>query len=555
MMNYIKTILMVGLVMFLSGCYDDKGGNDYDGVLPNVIITLPETTYSGSIGDKISIKPTVTTDIDASDLQYIWEVCGERYNAQGRKTFVPLVADSLQGMNLCYTCKLDSNVSQMNKNYDCRLHVKQKSTGRDFYSTSTFTITIEGITGLLVLDGDDSQCDVGIFTGQEFMPSTSSVPANPSATTGLYSMNTGSKIPGKGISIIQPHPSYIPSKNKDNCRIVVMTDRTARVLNRSDLSLFGDWNSLFYLQGPRAVNAGQPKGFVVDDSWSVAFDGDDVFMVDPSQQASYLFATFTPTTDVNGHTFTFAPFLTTVSTSGVQRLMYVNSVDGKSQKGFAGYTNGSLQNAVNDLVLLDTKTDAVPFNPGDMKASLKKMSLDTRGHVVAVMKGDADNASFPHQYFLADLMPNAASSGGSGYQGVPQQEVGMASLTGVDAAQSFEFGKTVNEMYYATAKQVYHYGLDGTTLTAARPLQKTDGSTLSFAGTITMMKMLNSPNVTTHNTDEVLLVATWDGSQSHLYALHLDEMTGNVTTLSLYDATTVSGWNFKKIYDVNIKSL
>ena len=74
MMNYIKTFLMVGLVMFLSGCYDDKGGNDYDGVLPNVIITLPETTYSGSIGDKISIKPTVPTDIAASDLHYIWEV-------------------------------------------------------------------------------------------------------------------------------------------------------------------------------------------------------------------------------------------------------------------------------------------------------------------------------------------------------------------------------------------------------------------------------------------------------------------------------------------------
>ncbi len=50
-------------------------------------------------------------------------------------------------------------------------------------------------------------------------------------------------------------------------------------------------------------------------------------------------------------------------------------------------------------------------------------------------------------------------------------------------------------------------------------------------------------------------MAPWDGSQSHLYALHLDEMTGNVTTLSLYDATTVSGWDFKKIYDVNIKSL
>lgn len=70
-----------------------------------------------------------------------------------------------------------------------------------------------------------------------------------------------------------------------------------------------------------------------------------------------------------------------------------------------------------------------------------------------------------------------------------------------------------------------------------------------------MMKMLNSPNVTTHNTDEVLLVAIYDGSLSHLYALHLDEMTGNVTSMSTYDTTTVKGWKFRKIYDVNIKSL
>lgn len=555
-MKYIKTLLFAGLVMLLSGCYDDKGGNDYDSVLPDVSITLPETTYSGSLGDKISITPTVTTNIDAIDLQYIWEVCGERFNASGRSVFVPLVADSLQGKDLNYTCKLDSNVAQLDKNYTCRLHVKQKSTGRDFYSSTTFTITIEGITGLMVLYGDNNGCDVGVLMASEFMPSSSSIPAQPVTTPALYSMNSGREMAGVGKSIVQKNPSYVNSKNKDECRIVVLTSKESQVLNRSDLSVYGDWNSLFYLQGDRKVNAGEPKGFYVDQNWYAAFDGDDVFLTSPGMGAStYLFPTFTPTTVANGHTYTFQPALLNVSTSGVQKLMYANSVDGKPQKGFVGYTNSTLQNAVNDLVLLDTKTDAVPFNPGDMKASLVKMALDTRGHVMAVMKGDADNASFPNQYFLADMLTSASASGASGYQGVPQLVCSMAGLADVDAAQSFEFGHTVNEMYYATTKQVYHYGLDGTTLTAARPLQKTDGSTLSFAGDITMMKMLNSPNVTTHNTDEVLLVATWDGSQSHLYALHLDEMTGNVTTLSLYDATTVSGWDFKKIYDVNIKSL
>ena len=555
-MKYIKTLLFFVAAVLLSGCYDDKGGNDYDSVLPDVSIKLPETTYSGSIGDKISIQPTVNTDIDANDLQYIWEVSGDRNNSSGREMFVPLVADSLQGQNLSYTCKLDSNITQMDKNYTCRLHVKQKSTGRDFYSATTFTITIEGITGLMVLDGDGNSSDVGVLKASEFMPSTSSIPDKPQATPALYSLNAGRKMSGEGRSIVQEKPSYVNSKKKDECRIVVLTSKESQVLNRSDLSVYGDWSALFYLQGDRKVNAGEPKAFLVDKDWYAAFDGDDVFLTDPQMGAStYLFPTFTPSTQANGHTYTFQPALMKVATSGVQKLMYANSVDGRPQKGFVGYANGSLQNATNDLVLLDTKTDAVAFNPGDMKATLVKMSLDSRGHVVAVMKGDADNASFPNQYFLADMLPNASAAGASGYQGVPQLACPMASLTDVDAAQSFEFGHTVNEMYYATAKQVYHYGLDGTTLTAARPLQKTDGSTLSFTGDITMMKMLNSPNVKTHNTDEVLLVATWDGSQSHLYALHLDEMTGNVTTLSLYDATTVSGWSFKKIYDVNIKSL
>ena len=82
-----------------------------------------------------------------------------------------------------------------------------------------------------------------------------------------------------------------------------------------------------------------------------------------------------------------------------------------------------------------------------------------------------------------------------------------------------------------------------------------DGSAISFNGTITMMKKLDSPNVKTHYEDEILLVATWDGSQSHLYTLYLDTMTGNVTNKVVYDAANVQGWSFGKIYDVNIKSL
>ena len=60
-------------------------------------------------------------------------------------------------------------------------------TGRNFYSTNTFTITIAGITGLLVLHGDDASSDIGILEAEEFTPSANSLPASPSAVTDMYS--------------------------------------------------------------------------------------------------------------------------------------------------------------------------------------------------------------------------------------------------------------------------------------------------------------------------------------------------------------------------------
>ena len=60
-------ILLAGLFM-LQSCYDDKGGNDYDTALPDVEIVIPETTYSGSLGQSIKITPTIKTTIDAADL-------------------------------------------------------------------------------------------------------------------------------------------------------------------------------------------------------------------------------------------------------------------------------------------------------------------------------------------------------------------------------------------------------------------------------------------------------------------------------------------------------
>jgi len=318
--KFLNISLMVSMALTTVSCYDDQEGNDFDTSLPDVEIVIPNAAYSGSLGQTISIEPQIKSEIDDSDLEYFWEVSGARLNGQGRDFYVPLVDDDKQGKTLTYTCKLDSNITSLNKSYKCRLRAHQKSTGRNFFSTANFTITIQGITGLMVLYSDGGGSDVGVLQADEFMPQASSLPEKPNATNALYSAVNGSKLEGEGISIYQGIPSYIQTSNQDRCRILVHTDKVWKWLDRNDLSIFGDWNAVFYLQGDRKVNGGNPKAYAMVLSWAYAFDGDDVFIYEPSSQAQYLFPTYTPDLECAGHTFTFSPKVCDVSTSGIQKI-------------------------------------------------------------------------------------------------------------------------------------------------------------------------------------------------------------------------------------------
>lgn len=552
-----KILLMVMLVMALTSCYDDKGGNDFNSAMPDVSISIPEHAYSGNIGDVINIDPVITTDIPETDLEYHWEVNGARSNSYNRSTFVDLVDSAKQARQLQYVCHLDSNITNLSKSYSCRLRVHQKSTGRDFYPDANFTLTIEGITGLMVLYGDDNHNDVGLLVADEFMPENSSLPEKAKATLALYSNATGRQLSGKGQSIVQVLPSYISSKNKDNCRICVMTDQEAVWLNRNDLSQWGTWDDAFYIQGERKQNDNKPRGLFIQGSNTYAFDGDKMFATQSGQIFQFLLPTFSPTiTSQNSEAYTMAPaVLNFNSGSGIQILYYADAVNGNSSRnGFVGSAT-YLESTGSSAKLIDTGSDQVAFNPGDLNASLIKMAADSRKHVLAVLKGTSTNSNYSGTYFFVDMFPTASAAGTSSYQNVPQFIASLSAQPGISEAQFFDFGSTINMCYYATPSVVYRYGIDNKALSTASPLIMTDGSAISFNGTITMMKKLDSPNVKTHYEDEILLVATWDGSQSHLYTLYLDTMTGNVTNKVVYDAANVQGWSFGKIYDVNIKSL
>ena len=560
------TIFCLLTLPFLASCYDDEGGNDFDSPMQDVTMVIPGTAYSGPLGSTITITPEVETDIPESDLQFIWEAQGDLVNEVGRETYSPLLPEEQWQKVLTYTCQLDDNIADLNVSYEVRLHARQISTGRDFYSDNTVTLTIEGISGLLVLHGDDNTSDVGVLSAEEFMPSSSSIPETPIVQSTLYSdANDGVTIAGRGEAIVQTTSAYMSPQYRDRARIYVKTDEEVVFLNYETLAYDGDWNSLFYLGGrPEQVNDGNPQGYVINGQNLAAFDGDDVFIAQPFGSSwPYLFASYTPESAcADGHAFTFLPFFTEVHYSGIQNMMYANSVDGdNTRKGFVGVSTSSDMSTggyPGSSRLLDTKGDIVPFNPGDMKADLVQMKMDGRSHMLAVLKGDATHPDYPGQYFAVDLMPNpdtGSDTGESGYKSVPQYVYNISTFPGIADAIAFDFGTASNMSYYATPSAIYQYGFDGSTVYQPNVLNMSDGSALAITGEITMMKFLESPNVTTHNTEPILVVATWDGTNSAIYALHISTGDGKVLRAAKYDAETVDGWAFGRIADVNIKSV
>lgn len=543
--------------LLAASCYDE-GGNNFDTVLPDVRIEIPESAYSGEMGQTIEIEPLIESEIADDDLSYSWEVLGELKNDAGQSYFSPLVEQ--QQRTLKFQCQLGDNITSLNKSYECRLRVRQKSTGRDFYSATHFTITITGVTGLMVLHGDDAKCDVGIVQAPEFMPSSSSIPTSFTAMPKFYSDNNGGNtLRGKGEAIVQNMYKYLSSeKLRQRARIYVKTSQEVAWLNKDDMSYYGDWDSMFYLTGADKINAGQPKGYVVMSSGAwMAFDGDELYYMSPSGAYPFLFPAVTPATRFGDrNAFTFQPNVITVDKRGIQCLMFTNTVNGSEQKGFVGISTAITADFPFFSALMDTKADSVAFNPGDMKADLMVMRSGGTGECMAVMRGDAAHPDYAGQFFMIDLMPNAAKKGGATpYSGTPQFIYGLDMQPDIDRAFAFEFGTTRNMCYYATPSGVYNYHVDAAQIYTAEPLGMTDGKAIQWDGEVTMMKMLDSPAIVTHNTDQILLVATYNGSQAALYALHLDTMTGRVVEVAKYDAGNVSGWNFGRIADVNIKGL
>jgi len=554
----MKKVILSSLVFLMSlglvGCFDDKGGNDFESEMPDVKMVLPKSTYSVMKGMTLNIQPIVESDIAESDLKFTWQICGDGYNKNGRKFYRDLV----EGKDLNWVGEFNEAITELNAAYEIRLKAEQISTGRNFYSNFA-KFSLSGMNGLLLLYGSDQYSEMALLKATEFTPKNSELPEEASVVTDLYEAKTGKKLTGKGFQIGQVIIKYIEYYSADKkayCRVYLLTDKEGAWLDKDELTYYGGWSS--YFRNPEDVTV--PKGIQYLGQCQVAFDGDKVFFATFDSSFPWGDVEFTPELESVGNKYTFAPKIAPSSSYPIYGTAYATSVNGdKSHKGFVGLCQSYYQSNGNFRdysYLLDTKEDDVPFNPSDMKADLVEMAYHEDDHVLAVMKGDASHPSYAGQYFLAEIFPNEESKGESGYAGIPKYLYDISSCEEISNSTIFALGNNTSQCYYATKNTIYQFVADEGTVRGNRKLTNNKGAELEIHGEITCMKFLDESLATTHNTDPILVVCTLDSGKASLYALHINSMTGAVKSYEIYDNSTIEDWNITvPIRDFGMKVL
>lgn len=551
-----RNIHLLGILLtasMLSSCLNDKSGELLDNTsnLPDVNIVISESAYSANLGDTICITPDITTDIAESDLKYTWEAKGSLTNKNNYATYSHLA----DGKDLNYICALDDNITNTNTAYSCRLHVTQVSTGRSFYS-EPFTITITGLSGLMILHDDGNESDLGFLHAADFVIATASQPSVSSAEPFYYSQTHGCKMKGTGVQVIQSMPEYCDMSSKvDRCRVLVRTTEEQWWLNRGDLTTFGNWDSMFYLPSSETQRESKPRGYVVCGQLSAIFDGDDCYIMQQTSDVyPYLYPVYSPKVYLaDSTTLALDPFMIYVHYSGAQEMLFAHEVNGETRKAFVTINDGSLVNFPKYTRLIEA-SEAAPFDPSNMHADLVTMATNSSRHVLSILKGDDTHPTLAGKYMLADIDPSQSQNDKK-----PCYLQDLSSLDNISDARFFTIGTTSSMFYYATSNGVQNfYAYDGE-LYPQGALKTEAGRNVTFTGEITMMKWLEDPKtwLETRYTDsnQVLMVATWDGSAAHLYTLPINPTSGRAEKVIEYNARSTKGWNFGRIRDIYIKGL
>ncbi|MGN6417465.1 MAG: PKD-like family lipoprotein [Pseudobacter sp.] len=521
----MRTIYYLFTVLLLAGCFKDKGNYKYS-ELDAMEITLPFPSYEVGAGKQLIIEPNVETAIPESDIEWQWDI--EFQSPTDYKRFDKFA----EGKKLDHVFSLSPLIPSTGT-YSIRLHARQKSSDREFYSPIVMLRITSQYTGLMVLHGDDTQSDIGLLQAADFRVTEGVMET--SVIPDLYSAaNNNQKIPGKGGTVVQTVTSYMYDIN--GARVVALTDEGAAWINYADFSNIGDWNSMFM----PGVNQGQPQFIIPQGQAVYAVDGGQLF-----GRVNSMYEVFPkPLPAAEGYNVA-SPFYEVGVNARVQGFCFE-----KDTRGFVECTNignfyyyaDKVMSGVSQIV---TSRD---FNLAAMNADLIYVDRGGReGHYMAVMKQDDGSK------YLAEIDWTAAIDADMSYARYDLQV-----LPNFNDAKFHAFGDNQVAMcYYATGSKVYRYTANnGESLVGrSNELRLQNGGSIVFDGEITMMKILK-PNknldgplaVDYYNYNKIMLVGVYKNNQGTIYSLKLDEPTGDVISYTTYNG-------FNKIYDADIKGL
>lgn len=517
-----NTYIIFVIALLLGSCYDDKGNYEYNDLL-DVSISVPFEEYDAGIGSKLTIIPSVETQIKETDLNYQWEIGDFSEEIDGYYTFIKFA----EGKELDYTLDLFEHMKSPG-NYYIRLHVIDEATGRSFYSSIITLRLTSDYTGLVVLHGNDTECDIALLKATDFLNTQGETTTI--ITPSLYSSINHEKIPGKGKSIIQSITYYL--SYVERATVVAMTENDGVWINYDDFSKGGDWNSMFN----SGVNKGEPQYYQPQGQVIYAVDGGQIF---PRRNNSYTIFPI-PGMGLDDY-YASSPFFEV--SGNVQGFFF-----DQNSKGFVVTTNSYAFGSLSTSSSFSQITTNTEFNLAAMNADLLYVDKGGQsGHFMAVMREDSGNK------YLAEINWAASTD-----NEIPVARYDMGVLPDINNSKYYAFGDNQAAMcYYATPSTVYRLtALPGYDLSGRyNPLQLEDGTPISFDGEITMMKILKplkntsgSLKVDYYNYNKIMLVGVYKNGEGVLYSLKLNEATGDVISFK-----TFSG--FDRIYDANIKGL
>lgn len=491
-MRILMILVCIGVMITITGCFDDKGNYDYQNItIPDIDTTGLKTTYTVEQFKNLVIDPNITYDGDPENLAYEWLI----YVRSFASNAPPSTA-------IASTKILDRTMAETPGTYIVELIVTDTKT--DIKDNLKFTVSVESSVeaGWLVLHTHNGQSDV------DFLLTRNAVPTVPTDKwmKNVYTAANGHPIPGEGRFITQTRNNsfYLNYINAGTSGSLVRA-------SGADLYKVNDETNIF-MRGNIPVNSqahayhGNYEAFITDGA---------LYMINYQLSAVKSPATIGYYTPVS-YGFKLAPFIpdmssasSTTSTSSYNAGVFYDMDNRRFMR--VPYTF-----AVFILTNFTTQPAGV-FDINNIGKDILYMERAYLNYTYAFFKDTSGNGRW---LYVADFYNADAGT-------VAKAAYNMTGLPDIENAKFFQCGDLGYVAYYATDNTIYTYDYYGANTA------KIAYNAFSAGEVITSMKIYKPKtyNGLTDVNNRLLYVATWnEASQTaKVYEFAIDPTSGNIT--------------------------